>query len=144
MEQRGRKTETGQVVGLPATRLEPPKQLTAPQAAIWRAVVSSKPLDWFHSGNNALLLAYCGAAGEEERLRGLLASYDTECLKDETGIKLYKELAKLWKSAADAMVSIGRQICVTPKSMTRNETAATAQKRAGKQRPWLEDGDDQS
>lgn len=41
---------------------EPPKHLSKEAGTVWRAIVASKPTDWFDAGAQILLEAYCESA----------------------------------------------------------------------------------
>jgi len=68
MGTRGKKSTKGlplQAVPTLRARMEPPAELTPVQAATWRAVVASRPVDWFDGASAPLLVAYCRAVAAQ-------------------------------------------------------------------------------
>src|SRR5262245_26279261 len=54
-------------------RPEPPSNLTAKEAAEWRAIVNRLPPDWFPRETHAILAQYCRMVGRGEQYAKILA-----------------------------------------------------------------------
>ena len=136
MDGRGRKStaalSVASVSALPS-RIEPPDDLTAPQAALWRAVVSEKPVEWFGEDSAPLLKEYVRAVA----MCDLLAlQIEAAVAGGETGE--IKALLDMRDKESKRVASIGTKLRLTQQSRYTPSAAATANKNAGRAaKPWL-------
>jgi hypothetical protein len=130
MDQRGRKSlENLTVIAtLPGQRPEPPGPLSDEEAAVWRAVVATKPSDWFLPDTWPLLADYCTACVQQEGVRRLLNT--EECDKEKT-LRLLDMLGKL-------KMALATKMRLSQQSRYRADAADAAQRRAGASpnKPW--------
>ena len=83
MGTRGKTSTAGIIVKSVPTlreRLPAPSELTSDQAATWRAVVSSRPVDWFDAGSAPLLAAYCRTDDAQRVLATAIVAFDVNAL----------------------------------------------------------------
>ena len=117
-------------VGLPE-RLSPPDDLTQEQADRWRAVVLSKPVEWFGPDSAPLLKEYVRA----EAMCDLLAvQIETAIAGGETGE--VKALLDMRDKESKRLTSIATKLRLTQQSRYTPQAAATADRKAGGARPW--------
>jgi hypothetical protein len=60
------------VVAIGAARLEPPPEIGAAEAKIWRQIVAAAPQGHFHGEDVHLLRSYCSAVAVEQRIAAKL------------------------------------------------------------------------
>lgn len=116
--------------GLPE-RLAPPDDLTPDQAARWRAVVDSKPVEWFGPDSAPLLKEYVRA----EAMCDLLAvQIEAAMAGGEPGE--IKALLDMRDKESKRLTSLATKLRMTQQSRYTPQAAATANKKAGNARPW--------
>lgn len=133
MEGRGKKSaaslSVASVSALPS-RIEPPSDLTDAQAEVWRAVVATKPVEWFDADTSPLLSEYCRAAVMCNMLalqvEALLSGGDTA----EVAVNL-KPLLDMRDKESKRLVSIGTKLRLTQQSRYTPKAADTANRRSG-------------
>ena len=139
MGTRGRKSAESLTVVTEAipVRPDPPDSLTRRQAEVWRAVVATKPADWFTADSQPLLVAYCKAVENHERISTEIEKANKAKLSGEK-LKEYEKLIVLQEKQARLMATLATKMRLTQMSRYRAETADTAHRRAAKQakRPW--------
>jgi hypothetical protein len=136
MDGRGRKSaaslSVASVSALPG-RLDPPDDLTATEAELWRAVVSEKPVDWFGSDNAPLLKEYVRAVAMCDLLSAQIAA---ALAGGETGE--IKALLNMRDKESKRVASIATKLRLTQQSRYTPKSADTANRNAGSARkPWL-------
>lgn len=139
MAQRGRKSAASLAVvtTLPGQRAEPPRELTKAQAEVWRAVVSTKPADWFTEDTHPLLMAYCRHVVTATVLARQIDGFNPDWLADEDGLKRYEKLLAMRERETRAMTALARSMRLTQQSRYKAETAATKASSVGSGRkPW--------
>ena len=133
MEQRGRDSLENLTVitTLPGQRPQPPDTMIRPEADIWRAVVATKPADWFDAGSLPLLADYCTACVQQEKVRLAL---NTECKTTEELDRLSKTLDRL----AKLKTTLATKMRLSQQSRYRADAADVAAKRGGSTptKPW--------
>ena len=133
MEGRGRKSAASLTVvptGLPS-RLEPPAHLSQAQADIWRAVVETKPADWFGADSAPLLTEYVRAVD----MTNLLELQIQAAVAGEGDISM-KDLLKMRDTEARRAVTLATKMRLTQQSRYTDKSAGTADRKAGSARPW--------
>lgn len=116
--------------GLPE-RLAPPDDLTPDQAARWRAVVDSKPVEWFGPDSAPLVKEYVRA----EAMCDLLAvQIEAATAGGEPGE--IKALLDMRDKESKRLTSLATKLRLTQQSRYTPQAAATANKKAGNARPW--------
>lgn len=116
-----------------ASRLAPPNDLTPAQAAIWVAVVESKPAEWFAEDSAPLLKEYVRAAAMcdllELQIQAALAG-------DEPGdVKAYLDMRD---KESKRVLSTGTKMRLTQQSRYTPKAGATAAAKVGNgAKPWL-------
>jgi hypothetical protein len=119
------------VTGLPE-RPEPLPHLTEEEAAEWRAIVSTKPADWFMRDSQPVLAAYCQAICMN---RDLVEMWNNEKGKLESAI-LLKDLISSVTKTSNLVAQLATKLRLTQQSRYTAQSAATANKRAANARPW--------
>jgi hypothetical protein len=114
------------VTALP-TRLDPPEDFPLAESEIWKAVVATKPVDWFDQDSAPLLAEYCRAKVMCDRLAARIDLASNEELKD---------LLKLRDMEAKRLTSIGVKLRLTQQSRYTPKAAATANKASNAGKVW--------
>jgi hypothetical protein len=141
MEQRGIKSVAAlatAVVHLPGRWPEPPKGMSEAQQGAWKAIVATKPADWFGPDTYPLLVEYIRAAEQADVLARELQEFDPEWLRDEDGLKRYDRLSKLQDAKAGSLARLATKMRLSQQSRYATKVAHTAAERAGSSaaKPW--------
>jgi hypothetical protein len=140
MGTRGRKSAASEqtvVVGSFGERPDPPKDLTVPQAAVWRATVASENADFFKTeALRSMLVDYCRHKVTSDILSRELDGLDAETIEDDEGLKRYEILCRLRERETKAAADKATKLRLTNQSRYVPATANTASKASGSQRPW--------
>lgn len=140
MGARGRKSLASQtvVVGGFGQRPDPPSELSAQAAEIWRATVASEGPDFFKTAALRSMLAdYCRHTATAALLSGQIEAYNPAWLTDDEGLKRYDLLLKLRDRETKASADKATKLRLTNQSRYTPQAAATAAKSASTARkPW--------
>jgi Phage terminase, small subunit len=134
MEGPGRKSGASLAIApvAPWARLEPPETLTDTQVALWRAIVATKPSDWFNADSSPVLEAYCQAVDSYRRTAAALAQ-----ISPSADPKPYIDMAKLADQQQKTIKSLATALRLTPQARYTPQAAATANKKAASTaKPW--------
>ena len=115
----------------PDSRLAPPDGLDAAERALWEAVVSTKPAEWFADDSAPLLKEYVRAAVMCDAL-------DLQVKAATAGGEMgeVKALLDMRDKESKRVLSIATKLRLTQQSRYTPQAAATADKKAGGARPW--------
>jgi hypothetical protein len=114
------------VTNLPL-RLDPPETLSAEEAELWRAVVNTKPVDWFQADSAPLLVEYCRAKIMCDRLADMLA---------EATEKNLKSLIDMRDKESRRLATLGCKLRLTQQSRYTPGSASTASKKSSAADVW--------
>src|SRR3954451_18956821 len=135
MAQRGRKSAASltvaTVTGLPGQRPQPPDELTDEQAEVWRAVVATKPADWFQPDTHPLLTQYCRHTVAARVLARQIDGMDPACLADEDQLRRYEKLLAMRERESRAINALARGMRLTQQSRYDAAKADRSAKTAG-------------
>lgn len=120
----------------PMGRIEPPKGLTTEELTLWRAVVDSKPADWFGEDSAPLLTEYVRAVCHSDELDRVIKSMSSDDQEWAANAKPYMDFMRIRDMEAKRAVSIATKLRMTQQSRYTPQAAATANKKAGNARPW--------
>lgn len=113
------------------SRLAAPEGLTPEEAALWQAVVDSKPAEWFGEDSAPLLKEYVRAACVcdllDVQVKAALAGSDAG---------IVKALLDMRDKESKRVTSIATKLRLTQQSRYTPQAAATADRKAGNARPW--------
>jgi len=129
MGARGRKSTAGitvQAVPTLRVRLPAPTELTPDQAATWRAVVASRPVDWFDAGSAPLLVAYCRAVDAQRALAVAIDAFDVATLGTSEGSATYRRLLALQEAQAKLGIRLATAMRLSQHARRSVDAAATA------------------
>jgi phage terminase small subunit len=142
MGSRGKKSTAGIVVQAVPTlrrRLSPPADLTDEQAAIWRAVVASRPVDWFDAGSAPLLVAYCRTAdvhrvlaaamdllGNTKKVSTTTTSSTGSSTATNSSTAEYRQLLAAQDATSRMLIKLATALRLSPHSRRSVGAAATA------------------
>lgn len=131
------------VTSIPGQRPRPPKGLTTAQAAIWKAVVATKPHDWFNPDSYPLLIAYCRHTATADALGARIDAVETLHAGPDLGgasLTFFADLGELLKMRdreTKAIISLARQMRLSQQSMIRADAAGAGKRQpAGERKPW--------
>lgn len=111
-------------------RVDMPGGLTDAEAALWRAVVDSKPADWFGDDSAPLLVEYVRAKTTCDALDRLVKAALDDDAQDLKSALHARDIE------AKRLLSIGTKLRLTQQSRYTPKAAATAQRGVGGKRPW--------
>lgn len=114
-----------------------PEGYSDEQAQHWRAIVASKPLDWWDSGSLPLLDAYCRAIVEHHKISELLEACHP--IKNDEDFKRYDALSRAQDRYAKQIASLSVKMRLSQSAKYGARQADTAARKAGKGRPWATD-----
>jgi phage terminase small subunit len=114
---------------------EAPAFLTSSQSEIWRAVVSTKPFDWFAADSFPVLTAYCRAVDMDNEISAAIDAFDRSMTVGE-GLKHWKSLIKMQREQQAHVATLATKLRLTPQSRYTPKSGATANAKAGIERPW--------
>jgi hypothetical protein len=115
-------------------RPDPPADMPADQAAVWRDVVSAMRPRWFSKESHALLARYCCAQVECARIERELATLPV-------GSPDYDRLSSRRNATAASALSYARALRITPHSNKREKVDARDAARSIHPKPWELDDD---
>ena len=138
METRGRKSvaELAVVPVVPGRRPDPPADLTESEARYWRDAVATKPAEWWKADTQILLTAYCRASAQHDVISSVINSIKPRTLKTEKGWAKYERMKKLQSSTSSELAQLATKMRLTPQSRYTAQSAATADAKASRARPW--------
>lgn len=115
----------------PLVRVVAPDDLTPAEAALWRAVVDSKPAEWFGPDSVPLLVEYVRAKTMCDWLNGQIA-----VARDAGETKELKTFLMLRDMEAKRVANLATKLRLTQQSRYTPQAAATADRKAGNRKPW--------
>lgn len=120
----------------PIARIEPPDALSDAELKLWRAVVDSKPADWFGEDSAPLLTEYVRAVCHSDELDRVVKSMSSDDKEWATNAKPYMDFMRIRDMEAKRAVSIATKLRLTQQSRYTPQAASTASKKAGQAKPW--------
>ncbi len=119
-------------------RPEPPDDLNPVQKEIWKAVVSSEPVEFFASTVlQAMLADYCRHREAADMVSGIIAQFQPEWLKSEKAAKRYQVLLNMRDKETNACARLATKLRLTNQARYTPQAAATAAKHAAPAaEPW--------
>lgn len=118
----------GRIVG----RIRSPGGLTEAEAELWRAVVDSKPAEWFGPACGPLLVEYVRAVGMCDTLDRRVK----RCLDPETSLREVRAFLTLRDRESRRASMLATSLRLTQQSRYTPQASGTANKRAAGKRPW--------
>ncbi len=115
-QKRGRKSADElsiPVAPIAERRPSPPDELTGQERQIWKAVVSTKPADWWRPDSFPLLTAYCQHIEQSRRLARLINKFQDEWIKPDGGLERLDKLLKAKDREDRALVNLARSMRLT-------------------------------
>jgi hypothetical protein len=113
------------------SRLEPPAELDETEATFWRAVVATKPVEWFEADSAPLLAEYCRA----KIMCDVLAGQVAEALKTGEPDVIRKVLDMRDKESR-RLLSLGTRLRLTQQSRYTPKAGSTANRKVSAAKPW--------
>lgn len=120
----------------PLSRIAAPAGLSAAEAALWREVVDSKPAEWFAGDTAPLVAEYVRAVAQSDELDRVLKSMSEGGEGWKEKAKPIMDFMKMRDMETKRALMIATKLRLTPQSRYTPQSAATANKKAGGQRPW--------
>jgi len=141
MAERGRKSAASfevVVANLPGQRPEPQADLTQEQAAEWRAVVATKPADWFGRDTHAMLADYCRHVVLARRIAAEIEKAGGEWAASAEALKRFDKLGAMLERHTRTVASLATRMRLTQQSRYNAQSANTAANRGGAtaRKPW--------
>lgn len=143
MAKRGRASAddiaTGVVInGQFGLRPEPPAELDAAQAEVWRITVASEALEFFATAAlRALLKDYCRHRVEVERISLILNSFQLDWIKNAEGAKRYSDLLRMRERETRSAYMVATKLRITNQARYTTLSAGTASRNTLRgTKPW--------
>lgn len=141
MGNRGRASVESQaivVAGNFGQRPEPPEELTADQAEIWRSVVASEAADFFRTAAlRGLLKDYCRHTVTAAAISKQINAFEAAWLSDAEALQHFDRMTKIRDRETKAAAEKATKLRLTNQSRYTPQAAATAAKHANTQKkPW--------
>jgi hypothetical protein len=121
------------------TRAEPPEDMAADQADIWRQIVATEPAEFFASAaTKGLLRDYCRHRSTADKVSAIIEQFQGEWLKAKDGVKRYSELCKVRDAEARAAADKAVKLRMTNQSRFTPTAGGTAVRNEAKldKKPW--------
>ena len=115
----------------PDVRPDEPPGLSAEERALWRAVVDSKPADWFGPDSVPVLKEYVRAAVTCDTLDGMVRAALKS--RDVTDMKAALQMRD---RESRRVAGLATKLRLTQQSRYTPHAAATAERKASGTRPW--------
>jgi hypothetical protein len=116
---------------------EPPEELTAEQAEIWRAVTATKPPAWFTPDSYPLLVAYCCLVTDFRNVESLLAGFEPGWAGDKDGLERYAKLLQLRCMLSGRLAQLATKMRLAQQSRYDEKAAAVGSSHAvAGTKPW--------
>ena len=113
------------VIGERAMPPPPPSELSPAEARIWADCLGSLPSTWILPAHHGLMMDYCRRAATAERLGREIEAFESSWLEVPGGVERYNALLLMRDRESRAMFAAGRQLRLTPASVSRRENART-------------------
>jgi hypothetical protein len=140
MEGPGRKSveSLSVVVSLPGQRLEPPESLTDGQKATWRAVVATKPPEWFAPDSAPVLVAYCKAVESHGHLSRQVEKYEARKKLNGPALRSYSYALAAQEKQTKLIAMLATKMRLVQQSRYTTQSAATADRKTAnaEKKPW--------
>ncbi len=126
------------VVSMPGQRMEPPESLTPAQISTWRAVVATKPPEWFAADSAPVLVAYCKAVESFEHLSRHVEKYQAKKRLNAAGLKSYGYALQAQEKQAKLIAMLATKMRLVQQSRYTTGSAATADRKTAnaESKPW--------
>src|SRR5262245_37088447 len=116
---------------------EPPNDLTDQQAAIWRGVVNSEPIELFASeATRAMLRDYCEHRCEASKISLVLNEFKSEWLKNDEGVRRYSTLLKMRDLELRAVTMLATKLRITNQARYIPARVARQAEKFPQVKPW--------
>ena len=126
---KGRKSAAALAILAPAApefaRPEPPKDLTPAEAELWRAIVATKPPDWWGADNRPLLRAYVEAISAMRTVSGDLAGIAAADRATDAGLRRFRTLIEIRSDQARLAASLATRMRLSQQSKMNGRRAST-------------------
>jgi hypothetical protein len=134
MRQSGRRSASSMMVRPRAVtevieRIKPPGHMMADQVAVWHAIVSGHPAEWFPSGSIPILIQLCRHVVISDRLAELI-----ECTEDKNE---WTALLRDQRQESEEIRRLATSLRLTPQSLLNHH--GNKQQINATNRPWAEE-----
>lgn len=115
---------------------EPPGYVTPEQDAVWREVIGSRAGDLIGPESYRLLIEYCRAVVEGDKIAAQLDAFDPSWLADDEGLKRWDKLQAIATRNQGVIATLATKLRIATSSTVRAENAGTVMKKGAKLKPW--------
>lgn len=142
MAQRGRKSaaaiETTVIAGTFGQRPEPPEEMAADEADIWRQTTASEASDFFNTAAlRDMLKDYCRHRASADKVTLVIGLFETDWLKNSDGARRYAGLLRMRDMESRAAADKATKLRLTNQSRYTPQAASTASRGTAKGfKPW--------
>jgi hypothetical protein len=123
----GPKSTADQAVKISAIEIkrpEPPEELSLAEQETWKAVVATKPADWWRPDTFPLLIGYCKHVEHAKRLDDVTAKFNYPGIREDFGLVGYLDkLLRARDRESRAMVNLARCMRISQQAQMHPKTA---------------------
>ena len=125
------------ISALQVLRPKPPEELSPEERETWKAVVSTKPADWWLPDTFPLLIGYCKHIEHAKRLDDLITTFNYPDIKaDFNLVGCLDKLLRARDRESRAMVNLARSMRISQQAQMHPKTAG--RKNTGTPPPHLD------
>ena len=115
---------------------EPPSYLTPEQDGVWREVMLSRAGDLIGLESHRLLVEYCRAVQECNKIAAQLDAFVPSWAADDEGLKRWDKLQAMAARSQGVVATLATKLRLATSSSVRAENAGTVLKKGTKRKPW--------
>lgn len=115
---------------------EAPSYLTPEQDTVWREVIASRAGDLIQLESYRLLVEYCRAVVECDKIAAQLDAFDPSWAADTDGLKRWDKLQAMAARSQGVVATLATKLRIATSSSVRAENAGTVLKKSSKPKPW--------
>lgn len=117
-------------------RPDPPAKLTPAEAELWKAIVATKPVDWFKADCIEILANLCRSSVRLDQLSEVINDMGIPSPHDREMLTAYKDFMNLARQEALILSQLATKLRLTPQARYTTQSAATADRKAAVAKPW--------
>lgn len=115
---------------------DPPDTLTLEQQEIWNMVLSSRGGDLIAREAYPVLVEYCKAVSNANKISGALDSFEADCADDPERLERWHKLLRMQEQHSRLVATLAGKLRLTPASRIQPISAGRNAAKGDKLKPW--------
>jgi hypothetical protein len=115
---------------------EAPSYLTPEQDVVWREIIASRAGNLIQPESYRLLVEYCRAVVECDKIASQLDAFDPSWVGDNDGLKRWDKLQAMAARSQGVVSTLATKLRIATNGIVRGENAGTILKKSSKPKPW--------